>query len=182
VPEMPRLSTERLVLRPFTLSDGPDVEQLAGDRLVADTTLAIPHPYPVGGGATWIATHADAWDRGVGLTLAICARAGPQPLMGAVSLHVAQAHRHGEIGYWIRADAWGNGYATEAARSVISYAFAQLGLHRVMARHFTRNAASGRVMHKLGMQLEGVHRDAYLRWGRFEDVAVYAVLASEHSY
>jgi hypothetical protein len=46
-------------------------------------------------------------------------------------------------------------------------------------RHFTRNVASGRVMQKLGMRLEGIHRDAFCRWGRFEDVAVYAVLASD---
>jgi ribosomal-protein-alanine N-acetyltransferase len=179
MPEMPRLLTERLTLRPFVLSDGPDVEQLAGARLVADTTLTIPHPYPVGGGATWIATHVEAWNRGAGLALAVCTREGSQALMGAISLHVAQAHRHGEIGYWIGADAWGKGYATEAARALVSYAFEQLELHRVQGRHFTRNAASGRVMQKLGMQREGIHRDAYLRWGRFEDVAVYAVLTPD---
>jgi RimJ/RimL family protein N-acetyltransferase len=49
----------------------------------------------------------------------------------------------------------------------------------VQGRHFTRNAASGRVLQKLGMQLEGIHRDAYLRWSSFEDVAVYAVLAPD---
>jgi len=176
MPEMPWLLTERLTLRPFALSDGPDVEQLAGARAVADTTLTIPHPYPVGGGATWIATHAEAWNRRVGLALAVCSREGSQPLIGAVSLHVTQEHRHGEIGYWIGVDAWGKGYATEAARAFVSYAFEHLGLHRAQGRHFTRNAASGRVMQKLGMQCEGVHRDAYMRWGRFEDVAVYAVL------
>lgn len=176
---MPRLLTERLTLRPFVLSDGPEVEQLAGARLVADTTLTIPHPYPLGGGATWIATHADAWNRRLGLALAICDRDGSEALLGAISLHVAQAHRHGEIGYWISADRWGHGYATEAAGAVTAYAFTELELHRVQGRHFTRNAASGRVLQKIGMQFEGIHRDAYLRWGQFEDVAVYAILASE---
>lgn len=55
----------------------------------------------------------------------------------------------------------------------------ELGLHRIDGRHFVRNAASGGVLQKLGMRFEGVHRDAYLRWGRFEDVAVYACLAFE---
>lgn len=178
MPEVPRLLTERLILRPFVEGDGPNVEQLAGAREVADTTLTIPHPYPIGGGAAWIATHADAWNRGVGLALAICDRSETEALLGAISLHVAQAHRHGEIGYWIGAAQWGRGYATEAARKLTGYAFATLGLRRVEGRHFTRNNASGRVLQKLGMQLEGIHRDAYLRWGRFEDVAVYAILAS----
>ena len=133
----------------------------------------------VGGGAAWIATHADAWNRGERLALAICHRSETEELLGAISLHVAPAHRHGEIGYWIGAAQWGRGYATEAARTLTGYAFAALGLRRVQGRHFTRNNASGRVLQKLGMQLEGIHRDAYSRWGRFENVAVYAILASE---
>jgi RimJ/RimL family protein N-acetyltransferase len=177
--EMPRLVTPRLLLRPFVPADGPTVERLAGAREVADTTLTIPHPYPVGGGAAWIATHAEGWARRERLVLAIRERAGPDAPLGAVGLQLAMPHAHGEIGYWIGVEAWGRGYTTEAARALIAYAFATLGVHRVQGRHFTRNAASGRVLQKLGMQLEGVHRDAYRRWGRFEDVASYAVLAPE---
>ena len=60
-----------------------------------------------------------------------------------------------------------------------AFGFGKLELHRIQARHFTRNQASGIVMQKLGMQLEGVNREAYLRWGRFEDVTVYGILAQE---
>jgi len=175
--ESPRLVTERLLLRPFTDIDGPAVERLAGAREVADTTLSLPHPYPIGGGAEWIATHASAWERGERLSLAICSRGASEDLLGAMGLHISMTHRHGEIGYWIGVSSWGKGYATEAARALVGYAIAELGLHRLQGRHFSRNPASGRVMQKLGMQLEGVHRDAYLRWGRFEDVAVYGILA-----
>lgn len=176
--DIPRLSTERLVLRPFTLADGPVVEDLAGAREVADTTLAMPHPYPAGGGAMWISTHADNWSRNSVLALAVCDRQS-QDLLGAVSLHVDEMHRHGEIGYWIGAKYWGNGYATEAARAMVDYGFTELGLHRVQARHFIRNPASGRVLQKIGMTLEGTHRDLYVRWDQFETVDVYAVLESE---
>lgn len=54
-----------------------------------------------------------------------------------------------------------------------------LGIHRIEGRHFTRNAASGRVMQKLGMRPEGVIREAVRRWGTFEDLALYAVLGPE---
>jgi ribosomal-protein-alanine N-acetyltransferase len=177
--DLPRLQTERLVLRPFDASDGAAVERLAGAREVADTTLTIPHPYPSGGGAYWIATHAAAWSSRDSLVLAICQHEAPCELLGAISLQLSLPHSRGELGYWIGLPNWGKGFATEAARALTAYAFTEVGLHRVEARHFTRNPASGRVLQKLGMRLEGIHREAYLRWGRFEDVATYAILAPE---
>ena len=54
-----------------------------------------------------------------------------------------------------------------------------LGLHRIEARHFLRNPASGRVMQKLGMQQEGVERDWVIKWDRFESLAVYSILEPE---
>jgi RimJ/RimL family protein N-acetyltransferase len=179
--EIPQLFTPRLQLRPFSITDGPVVERLAGDRNVADTTLNIPHPYPKGGGAYWIRTHPEDWNRGERLTLAICPRDDSSELFGAVSLHISSAHSHGEIGYWIGFEHWGKGYATEATEAVIKYGFGTLRLHRIQGRHLTRNPASGRVMQKVGMQLEGIHRHAYARWGQFEDVAVYATLDSERT-
>ena len=176
---IPRLLTERLVLRPFAISDGPAVERLAGAREVADTTLSIPHPYPTGGGAAWIALHAGIWARDAGVALAICPRAAVDDPIGAISLQISRPHSHGELGYWIGLADWGRGYATEAARALTAYAFTTLALHRVQGRHFVRNPASGRVLQKLGMRFEGIHREAYSRWNRFEDVAVYSLLSRE---
>jgi len=179
VSDYPRLQTSRLLLRPFEISDAPVIERLAGSREVADTTLTIPHPYPAGGGADWIATHASKWERRESVALAIAPRSAPGELLGTISLKLSMKHLHAEIGYWIAPQQWGQGYATEAARAVIAYAFEALGLHRIEAQHFARNPASGRVMEKLGMRHEGTHRDAYIRWGKFEDAVVYALLESE---
>jgi ribosomal-protein-alanine N-acetyltransferase len=177
--DIPSLTTRRLALRPFAPADGPEVERLAGAWEIADTTLQIPHPYPKGGGAAWIATHGARWIEGAGLTLAIALRESPVVLLGAISLDISREHARGELGYWIAATEWGHGHATEAASAVIDFGFSELKLHRIQARHFTRNPASGRVMQKLGMSFEGVNRAAYLRWERFEDVAVYGILAHE---
>src|ERR1043165_6492654 len=105
--DLPRVVAERLVLRPFRISDAAVVERLAGARDVADTTLTIPHPYPPGGGAQWIATHSAAWARRDNLALAICSQPSPGELLGAISLHMSVAHSHGEIGYWVGVSNWG---------------------------------------------------------------------------
>ena len=174
----PDLLTTRLRLRPFVVADAPLVQALAGVREVADTTSNVPHPYPDGAAEAWIATHGPAWAAGTGVSYAVTEAAGGA-LVGAVGLVLTPAQAGAELGYWVGVPAWGRGYATEAAAALCGYALATLGVHRIEARHFVRNPASGRVMQKLGMRREGVLRGAARRWGRFEDVALYAVLAPE---
>lgn len=173
----PTLETSRLVLRPYEPSDAPDVERLAGEWAVADTTQNIPHPYPRGGAAHWIATHADTWASGEGANFAIVERESVA-FVGAVGMRIEAINASAELGYWVGVPYWNHGYASEAARAVVAFAF-ELGLHRIQARHLVRNPASGRVMQKIGMQHEAVLREAARKWGRFEDVAMYAILAHE---
>jgi RimJ/RimL family protein N-acetyltransferase len=178
VPLQPILETERLTLRPFIADDAFDVERLAGMREIADTTLNIPHPYPHGGAAQWIRLHGPAWSEGTSATFAIVGKK-TGALVGAISLMIKREHRRAELGYWIALDCWNHGYATEASQQIIDFGFGVLGLHRIEARHFLRNPASGRVMEKLGMQPEGVERDAAIKWNRFEALAVYSLLEPE---
>jgi RimJ/RimL family protein N-acetyltransferase len=174
----PTLHTARLTLRPFEQADAPAVQKLAGAWEVADTTLHIPHPYPDGGAEAWIATHAETWTNGSGLTYAITDRSDGT-VIGAIGLTIAPQHARAELGYWMGVPYWNRGFCTEAGMAVVELAFVRLGLHRVQSRHLTRNPASGRVMQKLGMQLEGIHRETVRKSGRFEDLALYAILESE---
>lgn len=178
LPPQPTLTTARLVLRPFRLTDAARVQELAGSREVADTTLTIPHPYADGLAARWIATHEPRWRDGRSVVYAVTEGAGGA-LVGAVGLQIEQTHGSAELGYWIARDAWNRGYATEAAGALIDFAFRTLDINRVEARHFVRNPTSGRVMQKLGMTLEGVHRQSLKKWGVFEDAARYAILRRE---
>jgi ribosomal-protein-alanine N-acetyltransferase len=172
----PVLRTPRLVLRPFLESDAAEVQRLAGDREVASNTLTVPHPYPEGAAEAWIGTHAAGWAAQQRATFAMTTRDG-EALIGAIGLDLAPHDRRGELGYWVGRPWWNQGYATEAGRAMIDFGFGTLGLHRIMARHFARNPASGRVLQKLGMEREGVLRGHVLKWGVFEDLVVYAVLA-----
>lgn len=174
----PSLTTERLLLRPFTLADAPAVQALAGAVEIASTTLNVPHPYEDGMAETWILTHAPAYEAGTQTPFAVTERAGGL-LVGAIGLVIEPAHARAELGYWIGVPFWGRGYATEAGRALLELGFDRMDLHRIQATYITRNPASGRVMQKLGMRPEGVLRQHVRKWNVFEDLAVYGILAAE---
>lgn len=175
----PTLTTERLVLRPFTLDDAKDVQRLAGAAEVASTTLLIPHPYPDGVAEEWIATHERRFDERQELVLAITLAASAE-LVGSVGLIFAKPEqRRAELGYWLGVPYWNQGYCTEAARALLSWGFGEYGLERVFASIYTRNPASGRVLEKLGMTREGTLRQHIVKNGVREDVGYYGILASE---
>ncbi|MDH4136505.1 MAG: GNAT family N-acetyltransferase [Anaerolineae bacterium] len=177
--ERPELTTERLLLRPFTLADALVVRRLAGARDIASTTLNIPHPYEDGMAEEWISTHQQKFERGELINFAIVLRNHGR-LIGAIGLVINQQHESAELGYWIGKPYWGNGYCTEAAKAVLHYGFTVLGLNRIHASHFSRNLASGRVMEKIGMKYEGCSRQHVKKWGVFEDLKWYAILKSEY--
>lgn len=84
-----------------------------------------------------------------------------------------------ELGYEIAPDHWGNGYATEAARAMLGFAFEGLGVHRVAAWCVAENAGSIRVLQKLGMNQEGHFRETAYYKGRWWDTLVFALLEPE---
>lgn len=176
---IPRLTGERLVLRAMTPDDAPDVQRMAGDRRVAQTTSLIPHPYPDGAAEQWIATHAEQFHAGAGVTWAIALRETDE-LVGAIGLIINAEHGRAELGYWIGAAYWNRGYVTEAGRLALHWAFVERDLNRVHAHHFQTNPASGSVMRKLGMTYEGTARKHFRKWGTLLDCVYYAILREEY--
>jgi RimJ/RimL family protein N-acetyltransferase len=160
------------------MEDAPEVARLAGDRDIASTTLVIPHPYKLDDATKWISYHQTAFDSGQAVQFAACLRSSDQ-LIGCMGLVLQPEHDRAELGYWIGKPFWGNGYATEAARSVVRYGFEKFNLNRIFAAHFQGNQASGNVLRKIGMKHEGCARQAILKWGNFLDLEMYAILRDE---
>jgi [ribosomal protein S5]-alanine N-acetyltransferase len=170
----PRLDGERLVLRPFAADDAGDVQRLAGAPEIAATTLGIPHPYPDGAALEWIERQAaDPTMHHFAITLR-----DTKALIGAIGLDVEGRHHRAELGYWVGVPYWGNGYATEAARLLVAYAFDVLELNRVYAFHFTSNPASGAVLRKAGMRHEGTRLEHTYKDDAYLDSECYAILRS----
>lgn len=174
----PTLNTERLILRPFSQDDAPAVFELVRAREIADTTLAIPHPYETGMAENWIGTHQEGFDKGEAVHFAIILRHSGE-LVGAVGMLIEPKHSHAEIGYWVGVPYWGRGFCTEAVSSVLKYGFEERDLNRIYATHFMRNPASGRVMQKNGMVYEGCLRQHVRKWDAYEDLVQYGILQVE---
>ena len=85
----------------------------------------------------------------------------------------------GKLGYAIRADQWGMGYATDAARTLTNYGFQQLGLHRVSAAIGPDNGPSVALVRRLGFQYEGRIRDHVHTNSAWRDSLLYSVLEHE---
>ena len=174
----PTLTTERLVLRPFQLSDAKRVQQLAGHALVAATTATIPHPYPDGAAEAWINTHAKWFRLGQAAPFAITLKSS-QLLIGCIDLAIAAAHARAELGYWMGVDYWSRGYCSEAATRVIDYGFRELHLNKITSHHLGNNPASGRVMAKAGMTKEGLLRKHFIKNGVVQDMEVYGLVRED---
>jgi RimJ/RimL family protein N-acetyltransferase len=174
----PVLHTARLVLRELCHADAPAVAARAGDRLVARYLIAVPTPYPVSLARRWIVGRL-AWWPARGVTLAIARRDRPDELLGSASLRRFNRDRRAELGYWLGAEDWHKGYATEAAASIIEFGFRELGLERIYAQVLEGNAASCRVLEKLGMTPEGTRRRHVRKGRRLHDVSMYGLLRAE---
>ena len=84
-----------------------------------------------------------------------------------------------DIGYELDPAYWGQGYATEAAEALVNFGFRELGLHRISSWCIADNAASARVLERLGFQPEGRLRQNEYFKGRWWDTLLYALLRDE---
>jgi RimJ/RimL family protein N-acetyltransferase len=145
----PELTTNRLILRAFTVADSLIVSDLAGNKLIADVTANIPHPYSESLAKEWIQSHSVKWKNKELASFAITLKETRQ-VIGAISL-MNLNNNEGELGYWVGVDYWNNGYCTEACRRMIDFGFNALKLRWIHAHHLSRNPASGKVLLNSGL-------------------------------
>ena len=118
----PILETEQLTLRPPCPEDIQAIAVLADDRRIAENTARIPHPFGVGDAERFVATA----NKRAGEACFVIMR--DDTLIGACGVDPREDGV--EIGYWLGAPHWGQGYAAEAVRAVIDHAFGDLTMRR----------------------------------------------------
>jgi RimJ/RimL family protein N-acetyltransferase len=174
------IQTARLILRPFGPGDlddlyayqsRPDVARYlhwdARDRAQAREALEQQcREIALDQDGDWL-TYAVVWGE-------------PGRVIGEVGLKwLSREHRQGEIGFVFNPDYQGRGLATEAAEVMLRLGFDDLNLHRIIGSCTAQNAASARLMERLGMRQEAhfIH-DEIIKGGWAEEL-VYAILDDE---
>ena len=145
---IPVLETERLRLRAPHHADVKALAALINDRRIAVNLAVVPHPYNVDDAKQFIET-VNKHDSEAGFMITL----GGAPI-GGCGTHLREGVP--EIGYWLGVPYWGHGFATEAARAMIDYAFGDLGYETLQAGARVANPASRRVLEKCGFQWTGV--------------------------
>ena len=143
------LKTARLVLRPPLASDAKAIARLANDRRIAENLRRLPHPYSRSDAEAFLDS-LEASDRE--RVFLIEAESVPLGMIGLDFSHDEAP----EIGYWLGVAHWGKGFATEAVRAVIDYAFEEFPADELYAGARVTNPASRRVLEKCGFQWTGV--------------------------
>jgi RimJ/RimL family protein N-acetyltransferase len=168
------LQTQRLILRPIALADWEAIHRYMSDPVV---TRWLPE-------GTLDEAQAQAFARknaGRSATAIAVVEREADELVGHMVFHPWYGHATHEIGWVIAPDRQRRGYATEAARALLDFAFGALRCHRVIATCQPDNPASWRVMEKLGMRREAHFRQGlHQASGEWWDEYFYALLADEH--
>jgi aminoglycoside 6'-N-acetyltransferase len=171
------IRTERLVLRSLADGDVQDIIDVVSHPSVARVTPELaPNELKVKEYIDKQKSHR-GFEKDKYCDLGIERKADGK-VIGLVGL-MCTDHRQGLIGWGLGIHYRGAGYATEAARSLITYGFTELGLHRIYAKTSHANTASWKVMERLGMREEARFREAEFREGEWIDLLVYAVLDDE---
>lgn len=153
------IRTERLLLRPPNAADAEVIfDTYARDTEVTRYLIWKPHRDIVET-ERFVSDCVAAWKTGSRFPWIIALK-NNEALIGMVEIRLDAFKAH--VGYVLGRAFWGQGFATEALRAIVEWAWAQKSIYRVWALCDTENAASARVLEKVGMQREGILRRSQL--------------------
>ena len=168
------LETERCKLRFFKSSDVDALFSICNDKEF-NQYIPLPYPYHKSDAKKWIKLQSQKRESGLGFDYAVVLKADNK-LIGSVSIEIDKKNQFGELGCWISKQCWGNGFATESLKRLTSFAFEDLGLHKVYAKCYKENIASLRAIQKCGLTFVGTLKEHSLKDGKFHDCLLYELI------
>jgi len=178
--DLPRIETERLVLRHLEMSDDEAVYAYASDPAVTRYSIFETHK-SIEDARTFLKTVQEGRENKSGACWGLVERS-TGTLFGSLGLHhYEEAHKRVEAGYALGSKYWNKGYATEALSAVIDLVFRATDINRIEANCYFPNIASARVMEKAGMFYEGTLRERVVIKGIKQDLKMYGILRSDYA-
>ncbi len=176
----PTLQTERLILREIISSDTEAIFRIRGDYEVTRYNTGLPYTDQEQAGDLIKAMTA-AFDDQSEIRWGITLKAEGDAVIGMVGFNYwNRRDSRASVGYDLARAYWKRGIMTEALRAVVEFGFDQMDLNRIEADADARNAASARVLAKLGFKREGVQRDQFFDVGGFQDLVLFSLLHREY--
>lgn len=176
------LATDRLELRPFAEADVDAVASACRDPEIA-RWIPVPDPYEREDAVEFVTGVAAAgWRDDTMYNFGVFTREDGALVgsMGLVRLgELNTPKRQAELGFWTAKEQRGKGYTVEAARAVIGWAFADLGVERLEWVATAGNEGSRAVAEKLGFVLEGLQRGGIVHRGVRRDAWIGALLPTD---
>ncbi len=174
----PSLTTERLLLRQPRLEDAPALFAIKSDPQVTAHYGQEPHA-EVADTQAWVERLRLDFETYQALFWCL-ARPDDDIAIGAGGFwNFNSSHHCAEIGYELHPEYWCRGLMGEALRAMLDFGFERLCLHRIEANPLEGNAASQRLLGKLGFQLEGRLRQRHYFRGAYLDQLYFGLLKDE---
>lgn len=177
--EFPILQTERLILREIVRADAEAVFRIRSDYQVVQYNGGVPytrieqaHELIESMAKTYREKRELRW----GITLK-----GDDTVIGMCGYNYwSRQDYRASIGYDLERAYWGQGIMPEALQAVVQFGIERMWLNRIEADASAENAASIRVLRKLGFQQEGIQREQYYENGAFHDLVLFSLLRRDY--
>jgi [ribosomal protein S5]-alanine N-acetyltransferase len=173
-----RIESARVLVRLLEEADLPSLLQMNSN---AEVTALLPY-------ATWNSpADGKAWYErmrgieaaGTALQFVVVSKSANVAIGTCLLFRLEEASGRAELGYALGREYWGQGLMREALTELLSAAFGSMGLRRIEAEVSTRNAASARLLARLGFTKEGLLRKRWVVKGHAEDIEVFGLLRGE---
>ena len=170
------------MLRPYREGDGPLLFEAVRES-IAEISPWLPwchQNYSIEESREFVASREAAAQGDEHYSFAVFSKQNDRQLLGGVGLNfINRVHQFGNLGYWVRTNAAGQGVATRATRLAARFGFEQLGLQRIEIVASVDNVASQRVAERVGAVREGVLRKRLLIGGEPQDAVMFSLMRDD---
>lgn len=173
---IPKIETERLIIRKLEYSDKTDIFSYACNPEVAKHVLWEAHQSEFET-LEFLNLVYEGYNKNTSATWGIQIK-DTNKIIGTVGfVSWDRGNNEAEIGYALSHEYWNKGIISEAVKEIINFGFTKMNLKKIIAECKPENIGSGKVLEKCGFKYDGIIKNKMLIKGKFEDMRMYSILS-----